>query len=203
MNKLQRFFALLLFGITTCIASYSQEYKGVWFRAEYEPGISLNDVPTNLKDAIGGNGLVTQAGAFTVGYHFNKWSIGLGGSGITHQTPHWFGHFSLFLDGQIRPFEGKLTPLGINLRAGIPLSNVSDNKATFNSRFAVSWAFRKKLWNLVGAEIAAGVGYIPYTAEVLIFPEGKPHYSASEATSIEKHSLYKLNAFLSLAILIN
>ena len=110
----------------------------------------------------------------------------------------------MFLEGTYRPFEGRLTPLAFNLRAGLPVANPEDFRMKMNTSASVSWAFRNKLWNIFGTEISAGIGYTPYAVNIITFVPKQNSPSNYDADQIvQTHNLSKTNVFLRLAITIN
>lgn len=182
---------------------FSQEYKGLWGRLEYEPGLSLNNIPNELSE-IKGTGIYTYGYAFTIGYHFERWSVGLGGNASAHLSPSRFAYLGMFLEGTYRPFDAILTPLAFNIRAGLPVANPAEFKVKMNTSVSVSWALRNKLWNAFGAEISAGIGYTPYAVDIITFvpkQNGPSNYNADQI--VKPHNLSKVNAFLRLAVTIN
>lgn len=182
---------------------FSQEYKGLWGRLEFEPGLSLNNIPNELNE-IKGTGLYTYSYAFTIGYHLERWSVGLGGNASAHLSPSRFAYLGMFLEGSYRPFNGRLIPLAFNIRAGLPVANPEEFKIKMNTSISVSWALRNKLWDIFGAELSAGIGYTPYAVDIISFvPKEKSPSNYNADQIVQTHNLSKVNAFLRLAITIN
>lgn len=195
---------VLFLGANNLFAQEQDVYKGLWGRLEVEPGISLNSFPNELK-GIKGNGIFTYGYAFTLGYHFNKWSVGLGGNISAHVTPRRFGNIATFIEGSYRPFDGELAPLAFNLRAGLPVAYCDEYKVKMTSSASVSWHFlRKKLWNMIGGEVSAGIEYMPYRYNHITYVYNNNIPYGYDAERIEKpYDLNKVNLFVRLAITFN
>lgn len=78
-------------------------------------------------------------------------------------------------------------------------------KVKMTSSASVSWHFlRKKLWNMIGGEVSAGIEYMPYRYNHITYVYNNNIPYGYDAERIEKpYDLNKVNLFVRLAITFN
>lgn len=182
----------------------------LWLRADKELATSIS--PSNvLYEQSSFLARINLSLSLSAGYDVSRnFSLAAGAEGAMTLLNAPLSYYTVFAEARIRPFTNIKSPLGLAVRAGIPVGNAQNGDLPYKVSLALTFSRRRVIFDALGVEGSLGIGYHPYSVNysTLVF---KAHYPwliplilpTFDVKQVELNNLHNIYLFLRLGFTLN